>query len=335
VLRDVTAIDMHSDTQRRSRSVAGVLVVALVVLAGCTGGGLQSAAGGGDGGGAPAYDAAASSGGGGVGSYYTESGDRVLLREANMRLRVDDFEQSFRKLRGVADAHGGYVGDRSQRSEGNWDSGEITVRVPAENFSAARDDIADLGTLEDENVRVLDFSNQYADTERRIEQLRSDERELERLLANTSDTEEALEVRNELEGVREHLRELQSQQASLEQREAMSTIRVDMHEPESRKPPENFQSAFGFTDAFLSAFYGGLTAVKWVIVFFGYAIPIGVALVAVGAFGSVLFLTWQRIFRYIKRLFDGGLVGDGPDSGGAGPSTSDAGREESDGNDDE
>ncbi|MEA5388633.1 DUF4349 domain-containing protein [Haloarculaceae archaeon H-GB11] len=294
------------NAERLQRRFTGVLVVALVLLAGCAGG-LQSAGGAGDSGAAPSYeDAAASSGGGGgVGSYYSESGERVLVREADVRLRVDDFETSFRKLRGVADAHGGYVGDRSQHSDGEWDSGQITVRVPAENFSAARDAITELGHVEDENVRVLDFSTQYQNTDRRIEQLEADERELERLLANTSDSEQALEVRQELERVRNQLRELRAQQASLEQREAMSTIRVDMHEPESRKPPKNFESSFGFTDAFLSAFYGGLTAVKWVIVFFGYAIPIGIALVGLGAFGSVLFLTWQRIFGYIRGVFDG------------------------------
>lgn len=290
-----------------------VLVVVLVAFAGCAGGGLQS----GDG------DAGQPSGGSagdgaGVGSYYTDSGERVLVREADMRLRVDNFSRALVRLRAVARGHGGYVGDRSQRSEGQWDAGHVTVRVPAGNFSAARDDVAAVGNLESEDVRVLDFTSEFENRERRIRQLERDERELERLLANATDTDQALQVRNELEQVRERIRDLERQQSSLRQREAMSTIRIDLHEPEQRKPPRNFESSFGFVDAFLGAFYGGLTAVKYVIVFFGYAIPVGLALLALGAFGSVLYLAWRRTFYRIRSGFERALGAPAGQAGGTG-----------------
>lgn len=299
-------------------------VVALVVLAGCAGGlsgggaseetGQQSGQAGGDG---P---------GGSVGSYYADDGDRVLIRKADMDLRVDNFSRALGRLRTIARAHGGYIGDRSQRSEGEYDSGDVTVRVPARNFSDARDDIAAVGKVERENVRVLDFTGEFEDRKQRIAQLERDERELERLLANTTDTNEAVEVRNELQEVRGQLRELKQRQSSLRQREALSTVRIDLHEPESRKPPRNFESSFGFVDAFLGAFYGGLTAVKYVIVFFGYAIPAGIALVALGVFGSVLYLSWKRLFYRIRAGFTGVLGAPAdpntPDGRGPGPTGS-------------
>jgi len=286
------------------RVALALVLVALVALAGCNGQ-LGNSQGGGDSGGAP--DVGAGGGGGGVGSYYGDDGERVVVREADMSLRVENFSQSFRSLRAVADRYGGYLGDRRQRSEGEWDTGTVTVRVPAANFSAARDAVAALGRVEDENVRVLDFTGQYRDRQERIRQLERDQRELQRLLNRTENASAAADLRDELQEVRGELRELRGQQSQLRQRQALSTIRVDMHEPESRRPPQTFETAFGFADAFASAFNGGLTAVKYVIVFFGYAIPVGFAALLFGTFGFGLWRLWQQIRSTMERLFGTGV----------------------------
>lgn len=312
---------------RRSVLVA-LLLVALVALAGCSGAlnqgdsASQSRQGGGDG--ARPTGQQSSEGAGGVGSYY-DQGDRVIVRESRMDLRVDNFSESFRDLRTIADRHGGFVGDRRQRSEGEWDSGTVTIRVPARNFSAARDEVAALGELEDENVEVLDFTTEYEDRQSRIQQLEADRQQLRDLMNNTDNASEATRLRDELREVREELRHLRSQQEQLRQRQALSTIRVDMAEPESRKPPETFATAFGFADAFRSAFHGGLTAVKYVIVFFGYAIPIGFAALLLGTFGFGLWRIWLDIQALLERVFGGGdrssvserlsRSGDGADDG--------------------
>jgi len=286
---------MQSLPRSSKRVVLVVLIALLVALAGCNAaspGGDSAADGGGAG---ESARGGAGGGGGGVGSYYDSSGERVIVREADMSVEVDNFSRAFQRLRTIADRHGGFVGDRSQSSEGDWDQGSITVRVPARNFSAARDAIARLGRVENEDVRAMDFTNEYENRQDRIRQLERDRRELRQLLNQSQNASAATRLRDELEQVRNQLRELRSQQESLRQRQALSTIRVDMHEPESQKPPRNYESAFGFVDAFRDAFYGGSTAVKLVIVFFGYALPIGIALLLLGAFGTVLLLVWRRL----------------------------------------
>ena len=286
--------------------LALLAVVAVVAVAGCAGAGNNADSGAqlaqSDGG-----DAATSgSGGGGVGSYYDADGDRVIVRESRMALRVDNFTETFRSTREIAAAHGGYVGDRSQNSRGDWDEGRITVRVPPENFSDARDDLAALGHVEDESVSVQDFTSEYNDRAARIQDLQQEEQALERLLNETNDTDEAERIRQDLREVRGELRNLQQRQASLERQEAMSTIHVHAHEPVAEQPPENYQSSFGFDDAFMEAFYGGLTAVKYVVVFFGYAIPIGVSLLPLAAFGLVLVGGFRRTRSFVSGVMAGG-----------------------------
>lgn len=286
-------------------------VAVLVALAGCNGVQMGSnSGGGGDAGGGGAQVSGDDGGGSSGGSYYRD-GERVVVREADASLRVANFSRSFRRLRAIADRNGGFVGDRRQRSEGDWDSGTVTVRVPARNFSSARDAIAGLGRLEEENVRALDFTGEYRDRQRRIRQLERDRRELARLLNRTENASAASDLRDELQEVRSKLRDLRREQSRLRERQALSTIRVEMHEPESEKPPRTYETAFGFVDAFRQAFYGGLTAVKYVVVFFGYAVPIGVAALLLGTFGFGLWNTWLRIRTRLTGLFGRKRVPDG------------------------
>jgi hypothetical protein len=98
--------------------IALLAVLALVVLAGCAGAGdgmgsEPPAAGSGD----RAADQASGAGGASVGSFYHD-GERVVVREANVTLRVENFSRAFARVHETVDAHGGYLGDRSQRGDG-------------------------------------------------------------------------------------------------------------------------------------------------------------------------------------------------------------------------
>lgn len=279
-----------------NRARIALLLVGLVALAGCTGGGgLGTNVGGGGAGGADMAAQSAADGGAGGGSYY-ENGERVIIREASMEIEVREFDPAFSEVRRIARANGGFVADWDHTIERGWHSATLVVRVPAGNFSATRDDLAGLGDLERENVRAQDFTNQYRDLGARLEDLRAEERELDRILENASRSEEALELHDRLSEVRERIRELEAERSRIERREALSTIRVTIHEPPGKRPPKNYQAAFGFDDAFLDALYGGLTVLKYAIVAIGYAIPIGITAIVVGTFGVACFRVWG-IFR--------------------------------------
>lgn len=322
-----------ASTSAATRTIALLAVVALVAVAGCSGAS-NTADGGGpemaQSGGSDAGGTGASGGGGGVGSYYDADGERVIVRESQMDLRVDNFTRAFRSTRTIAARHGGYVGDRSQNSRGDWDSGRITVRVPPQNFSAARDDLAALGRVEDESVSVQDFTSEYNDREARIADLQQEEQALERLLNRTNDTDEADRIRQDLQEVRSELRQLRQAQQSLERRESLSTIRLYVHEPVGEQPPRNFRSSFGFDDAFMQAFYGGLTAVKYVVVFFGYAIPIGLSLIPLTGFGLGLVAGFRRLRRFSAtvlspdRSSDERVAGERDDEGPSGDGDEDS-----------
>lgn len=278
------------------RIVPVVLLAAVLLLAGCSASLPGGTGAGGDG--APQSGGEAAQGGG---SHYVGQ-ERVVVREADMRIEVQSFDPAFVRTREIAREHGGFVADWNHEIERGWHSGTLVVRVPAENFSDVRDDLTELGELENENVRAKDFTDTYEDLGERLSDLRRDEAALERLLNRTNSTEEARRVRADLSEVREQIRELERRRTDIEQREALSTVRLSLHEPPGKRPPKNYQSAFGFGDAFLDALYGGLTVVKYVIVLFGYAVPVGIAGLLLGGFGFVTYRVWLLLRANLDRV---------------------------------
>lgn len=286
---------------RVRRSVAVALLAALVVLAGCgaqSGGGGAAPVGGGTGGGGGSGGGGGDAGGSGdvtVGSYY-ENGNRVVVRSADLRLQVADHDPAFERARRIARRNGGFVADYDHEIDRGWDRTSMVIRIPAANFSATRDALTGLGTLEREHVDAKDFTAQTVDLRERLDDLRTEERNLERLLNQTDDASESRRIREDLRDVRDQIRSLESELRSVRTRESLSTIRLTIHEPPSEKPPKNYETAFGFDDAFLEAFYGGLAAVKFVIVAFGYLIPAGVALLLAFAFAFAVYRTGHHLY---------------------------------------
>jgi len=258
---------------------------------------------GGNGGDGAELSASYDSGGNGVGSYYTDDGDRVIVRESDMSLQVDNFSRAFHRLRAIAADNDGYVGDRSQDSQGEWDRGTVTPSRPARALRqrAGRRRLA--GPRRARGRPRQGTSRASTTTARSVSDTRRGRTRTRTAPERDRRRRRGRPVRADLHEVRTDIRNPHSQQQSLQQRESMSTIRVDMHEPESEKPPKNYESASGFTDAFLEAFYGGLTALKYVIVFFGYVIPVGLALIPLGVFGVGVVAGWRRTIGFARRLF--------------------------------
>lgn len=312
---------MHEQIQFR-RGLAVVAVVVLLVLAGCAG------SGGEDVGASPT--AAPGDGPDGQGgdtgqaqSIYRD-GNRVVVRSASMEVRVKQFEKQFREARRVARTQGGFVTDYNIESVGDWQRATFTVRVPAGNFSATRDALADLGSLESESVRAHDFTNEYREREGELAKLRERERNLEEELANTDDTARREDLRKELRAVRDRIDELEAKQNALDRRATLSTIRVTMHEPVGQKPPDNYRSSFGFGDALLGGIYGGLGVLKAVVLVAGYLVSIALSLLVLGLLGMVFLAgaiatgrhVWPRI-REAFRLGRGARLPDRPADDGS------------------
>jgi hypothetical protein len=227
------------------RTLVPIVAALLVALAGCSG-----AAPGGGGDEAPEARQTvteSSAGDGGDGAKRTgtqaESGDgpavqvrRAVVRTGHVRLRVEEYDAARTTLTAEMGALGGFVSDSSQevhrRGNRTWTTGTVTYRVPSGNFSAAVARAKAAGEVRSSETSSEDVSDQLVDLEARLSNLRAQRERLRALYRNASDTGDVLEVEQRLSEVQGRIERLEAQKRSLERQVALSTLTVDLAEPE-------------------------------------------------------------------------------------------------------
>ena len=279
----------------RRGSIIAVCCVLLVVLAGCSGAGGGDAASGGSDIGASADEAAeaeaaadatassdsgsdAGSGDGGAG-VRAQVGSRDLIYEADVTLRVDDFEAARADLTAMARDRGGYVGASTQRvrGEGNrtWTTGRLVLRVPAGEYNDTIGTVRDRGEVRSFDESTTDVTDQVTDLEARLESLRAERDRLRELYDEANDTEDVLAVQRELSDVQTEIERTEARLRGLERRVAFATITVELSEPrpepEPREPDRWYDTPA--TQAFLESVDGVVVALRGAVVLTAYALP--------------------------------------------------------------
>ena len=118
---------------------------------------------------------------------------------------------------------------------------DITLRVPAERFEAARSALRALAIrVDNENINTDDVTDQYFDIEARLTTLRATETELLKLLAETRErggkVEDIMSIYRELTTVQAEIESLQGQLNRLDKLVALSTISINVRPDELTTP---------------------------------------------------------------------------------------------------
>lgn len=159
---------------------------------------------------------------------------RKVIYNAGMVLVVRDTEAAARQVSELATSLGGYVADMNgYRGSDNILRYTITLRVPAEQFEAARAALRGLAVrVENETLNTNDVTDQYYDLEARLRVLRATENELLDLLRETRErggkVEDIMAIYRELTSVQGQIESLQGQLNRLEKLVALSTITVEL-----------------------------------------------------------------------------------------------------------
>jgi hypothetical protein len=268
-------------------------VALLVVLAGCTGGN----AGGSDAARSESVSLTADAGGadvdqtGGSGDGIPQVQQRAVIKNGYLSLTVEEFNTSRDAVESTAASYGGYVSDSSERvnrrSGGTYRSGDLVVRVPSDNFSAFVSDAKSIGEVERVETNSEDVTDQLVDIEARLSNLRAQRDRLRTLYEQANTTDDVLAVERRLTDVQTEIERLEAQKESLENRVALSTVRVSL----SERPPGPAQwYDTPVLQAFSESVNGAFVALRAVVVAFAYALP------------------YVVVFGGLLSLFGGGMV---------------------------
>ncbi|MGR6317183.1 DUF4349 domain-containing protein [Micromonospora soli] len=216
--------------RRRAVLLVALGVMAVLAAGACSAGGGDNAgtsgaapAAGGDAGAGVAQDKAAPAQTGGADLRVDQ---RSIIYTGTMQVRVDDVERAAREATAAVTAAGGFVGGDQRQSESADARAELTLRVPADRFTAVIDQLARLGRQERREVRTEDVTEETVDLDARIATQRARVDSARKLLARATSINELVTLENEVGRREADLASLEAKKRRLADLTALSTITV-------------------------------------------------------------------------------------------------------------
>ncbi len=214
--------------------------------------------------------------------------EQQVIKTSYISLEVESFQEAADEIGAIARKYGGYVSDSSVQDIEGRKIGYVTIRVPQKDFENAAKEIEAVGTLQEERVSLEDVTEQYIDLKARLENLKAQEERYLDILDMATTVEDVLKVETQLERIRGNIESLQGTLNYLENRISLSTVQVRLSEPEKITHESGIGRAFDEAiDAFLSALRG-------IIIFLGYFVPIAVFLTLVALAGRFIYRKWFK-----------------------------------------
>jgi hypothetical protein len=188
---------------------------------------------------APKADASGGNAFASQGSSATANVDRLVIRNANLSLVVQDPADAIVKFTQMAEGMNGYVVTSNiyQTSYGTDASGRarminqanISLRVPSERLDDALAQIkAGASEVRSETVTGQDVTEEYTDLQSQLRNLESAESQLREIMQNAQKTQDVLQVFEQLKQVQQQIEVTKGRINYLEGSAKMSEINLDL-----------------------------------------------------------------------------------------------------------
>ena len=188
-----------------------------------------------------------------VGAPASTPAPRALIRTADLRLRVSDYDEARRAVAATARRMNAVVAGEAEQRLAYEVSNTITIRVAADRFDPLMEALAGLGEVVERRVAVEDVSEQAVDLEARLRARRAVEARYEAILARAGSVEDVLAVEARLAETREAIEVADGQLRGLRDRVALSTVTLTI----SEESPTGLTDGPGFLSRLGGAFGEG------------------------------------------------------------------------------
>lgn len=222
-----------------------------------------------------------------------DSQKRMIIKTGSMNLEADKYDESETRINEVVKANGGYISlSRSSINAQGIKSGTITVKVPADKFDFAVNEVSKIGKVTNQNINTNDVTEEYVDLESRL----NTQKELEkRLLSLLNDKavklSDVIEVEEKLASVRQKIEGIEGKLKLLKSQSDMSTLTINISEPSLL----GTSSGEGFFHDIGQAFKKGLTGFTNVL---SVLITLLIAIIPIAV---IVYIAYRIVKSAIKR----------------------------------
>jgi hypothetical protein len=169
--------------------------------------------------------------------------ERMVIKNADLSLYVDQPPEALERISKMAEEMGGFV-VAANVYQTTLDSGaevphaSVTIRVPAEKLNEA---LAQIETetqqpLISKTISSQDVTSEYTDLESRLKNLEAAEKQLQSIMEEATKTDDVLSVFNQLTQVREQIEVIKGQMQYYEQSAALSAISAELYASAAAQP---------------------------------------------------------------------------------------------------
>jgi hypothetical protein len=180
------------------------------------------------------------------------SGQRALVRTAQVVVEVTDPAATGRQVRTAAAAAGGFVAEEQTGPAGSW----VVLRVPTGGLDRLVEEIGTFGTVLERSSQVVDATEEVVDLDARVASQQASVARVRALLAQAESIGDVVAVESELARREAELDSLTSRLAALREQVALSTLTVELR---TAPVADEDERAAGFGDG-LGAGWDGLRA---------------------------------------------------------------------------
>lgn len=184
---------------------------------------------------------------------------RIILKDANISIVVEDTNATINTITALAEGMGGWVvsanSNTQQRSAEDYTTGNITVRVPAQNLESVLNTIREAAIrVDSENVNGRDVTEEYVDLSSRLDNLKATEDQLAEVMDSAFTVEDVLAVQRELTRIRGEIEVIEGRLRFFDEAAAFSSVAVTVREEiptvgnvevAGWNPGETVENAFG------------------------------------------------------------------------------------------
>jgi Domain of unknown function (DUF4349) len=162
--------------------------------------------------------------------------ERKIIRNGELTLEADLPEEAQRAISTIVESKGGFVIESQQSSSelrgATRDTVTMKVRVPAEKFNEAIDEIRKTGSrVIVETVKGQDVTEEFVDIEARLKAKKLLETQIMEIMKRSNSVEDALSVQKELGTVRGEIEQIEGRKRFLENQSSLSTITLRIQTP--------------------------------------------------------------------------------------------------------
>jgi hypothetical protein len=191
----------------------------------------------------------------------TSAIETKIIRTASLTIEVKDVPGSVEVLKNLATRNGGYISSTNiQNNYNNRLTGSVILRVPAAEFENTLTGVKAIGTVKSVSTQGQDVTEEYVDLQAQKTSYQNQLAQYNEIMKKAVKVDDVIIVQQQIDRVQTELNRLEGRLKYLDSRIDLSTITVNLQEPE----PVGGETGHNFVSTInegISGFFGMIDVV--------------------------------------------------------------------------